>query len=634
MSAAKPTDYAGRRKNTRNSASGVQRETTAEPSVRVRRRHRRFVIRLATALGAVLILLGLAGVWIATKAVEISSELQAAKALVPALTKEMSVYDDSGARLTLDRIIGHTSAARAATDDPVWKLASGLPWLGGNFSAVRELSVAADEIATGAAKPLLSVLSSLDVNSLTPVDGRFDLEPLRAASPTIVSAATTVDLSRSRLREIDQSNLISDVAAPLADTITTLDALGRNLDTASQVSRILPSMMGANEARDYLVLVQNNAELRASGGLPGALAVIRMDNGLISLVGQASGADMGKFEPPLELDEEQKGIYSSRLGVFISDVNLTPDFPTTARLAKGMWERRYGTSIDGVLGLDPVVLAHILEASGPIDLGESGDGYAQSNLPKVLTSRNVVKTLLSDVYLNLETNEMQDAYFMDATAKIFDFLASGNASGPALMKALTLSYEEGRVHVWSDDAEDQSVLNNTRLGGSAVGPSTGGTSFGVYFNDGTGAKMDYYVQRTVKLVEVCTNSEYAEYRVKITSANTAPLNAATSLPTSVTGDGRYGTPPGSVQTNIAVYGPALSYVDSANRDGTRVNFGAYLHGNRPVGIVTTRLAPGESSEIEVAFVKVVQQAAPTLRVTPTAQEVKDVTMPTEFASCK
>ncbi|RDV09364.1 DUF4012 domain-containing protein [Arthrobacter sp. RT-1] len=609
-------------------------KTTRESSGRFRRRHSRFVVRLATALGAVLFLLGMAGVWTAVRAVEISSELQAAKALVPTLIKEMSVYDDSGAGRTLDRIDTHTTAARSAADDPVWKLASGLPWLGINFSAVRELTVAADEIAKSAAKPLLSVLSSLDVNALTPVEGRFDLEPLRAASPTIVSAATTVELSRSRLREIDQSNLVGEVAVPLSETITTLDTLGRNLDTASQVSRILPSMMGANETRDYLVLVQNNAELRASGGLPGALAVIRVDNGLISLVGQASGADIGKFEPPLELDEEQKGIYSSRLGAFISDVNLTPDFPTTAKLAKGMWERRYGTPIHGVLGLDPIVLAHILEASGPIDLSESGDAYAGSDLPNVLTSENVVKTLLSDVYLNLETNEMQDAYFIGATAKIFDFLASGRASGPALMKALTLSYEEGRVHVWSDDSENQSVLSNTQLGGSAVGPSAGGTSFGVYFNDGTGAKMDYYVRRTVKLVEVCTNSEYAEYRVKITSVNAAPLDAATSLPTSVTGDGRYGTPPGSVQTNIAIYGPALSYVDSANQDGTRVNFGAHLHGNRPVGIVTTRLGPGESSEIEMAFVKVVQQAAPTLRVTPTAQPVKDVTMPTEFASCK
>ncbi|MDE8668139.1 DUF4012 domain-containing protein [Pseudarthrobacter sp. H3Y2-7] len=585
-------------------------------------------------LGAALVLLAAAGGWLASKANQINTELRAAESLVPTFTAEMLSYDGSSARLTIDQIAVHTGSARTAANDPVWKLATGVPLLGNNFAAVRELTVAADEVANSSAKPLVNVVSSLDLEHLTPTNGKLDLEPLEAASPTIVSAATTVELSHSRLLTLDPGNLVAEVAQPLAETIDRLETLSTGLNTASQVSRILPSMMGSNGTRDYLVLVQNNAEIRASGGLPGALAVIRVNNGTIELVGQASGSEMGRFEPHLDVDEAQAAIYSTRVGTFISDVNLTPDFPTTAKLAKGMWERRYGGSIDGVVGIDPVVLAHILEASGPIDIAPSGNVQPPSSLPSVLTSKNVVKTLLSEVYLNLSSNELQDAYFMGASHKIFESLASGHASGPAVLKALTLSYEENRVHLWSDHQQDQSVLRTTELGGSTSGPSVGGASFGVYFNDGTGAKMDFYMRRTVQLVEVCTYSGYAEYKVRVNTANAAPADAARSLPTSVTGDGRYGTPPGSVQTNVVFYGPAMSYVDAATADGRKVEFGSHIDGNRPVGTVTTRLAPGESSTVEMSFVKVVQHSTPTLSVTPTVQDVNDVTLTTENAQCR
>jgi hypothetical protein len=592
------------------------------------------LIRIAVTLGATFVVLAAAGGWLASKANQINAELRAAEALIPTFTTEMLTYDGINARLTIDRIVAHTGSARTTANDPVWKLASGVPVLGSNFAAVRELAVAADEVATSSAKPLVNVFGSLDLEDLTPANGKFDLKPLEAASPTIVSAATTVELSHSRLLTIETGDLVAEVAQPLAETINKLETLSKGLNTASQVSRILPSMMGSKETRDYLVLVQNNAEIRASGGLPGALAVIRVDNGKIELVGQASGSEMGRFEPHLDVDEAQANIYSTRLGTFISDVNLTPDFPTTAKLAKEMWENRYGGAIDGVVGIDPVVLAHILEASGPIDLAASGNGQTPSSLPSVLTSKNVVKTLLSEVYVNLTTNELQDTYFMGASQKIFESLASGHASGPALLKALTVSYEENRVHLWSDHQQDQSILSTTELGGSTSGPSVGGATFGVYFNDGTGAKMDFYMRRSVKLVEVCTNNGYAEYKVRVKTANTAPMDAATSLPTSVTGDGRFGTPPGSVQTNVVIYGPALSHVDTSIQDGAQVGFGSYLDGNRPVGVVTTRLAPGQSSEIEMTFVKVVQHNDATLSVTPTVQDVKDVILPTDQARCE
>lgn len=604
-------------------SSGSERK---KRSGRTRRRFR----LLALGLSGTVLVGGIAAGWLLHRANQVDTELRSAQTLVSKLRTEVASQDATSARTTLEEITSHTGKARTAVEDPVWTIGSFVPLLGPNFSAVRELALAADEVALGSAKPLVTVASSLDWNQLGPKNGKLDLAPLAAASPAILSAANTLDLTYQRLEAIDSSTLVAQVADPLADTTKQLGELNLTVSTVANTAALLPSMLGTSETRNYLVLVQNSAEVRATGGLPGALAVISVDDGSIDLVAQSSGSAMGKSDPPIVVDEEQVAIYSSRLGKFIGDVNLTPDFPTAARTAKAMWEDRHGGSIDGVVAIDPVVLAHLLDASGPLPLTGA---KLPVGLPSELTSQNVVPTLLSEVYQVFSTNEAQDDYFAAASREVFHALASGKVSGPALMAALSRSYEENRLHVWSAHNRDQEILGDIPLGGAITGPSNGGATFGVYFNDGTGAKMDYFVRRTVQLEQVCSGSGYSQYRVKIALTNTAPADAATTLPIAVTGDGRFGTPPGSIQTNIVAYGPALSLIDSMTQDGAKVTFGSHVHSGRPVGVHAVRLAPGETTSVEMSFVKVVQDAAPSLSVTPTVEPVKDVTMPTKTAQC-
>jgi hypothetical protein len=145
--------------------------------------------------------------------------------------------------------------------------------------------------------------------------------------------------------------------------------------------------------------------------------------------------------------------------------------------------------------------------------------------------------------------------------------------------------------------------------------------------------MDYYVKRTVQLVEECTGDEYGQIKVRITSTNTAPADAAKSLPAYVTGDGAFGVAPGTVQTNVIAYGPVQANVKTAVVDGQQTAFAAHRHSNRPVGTVTTTLAPGQSSTVEITFGKIVQHTEPNLVVTPTVQHVKDVVLASETAEC-
>lgn len=600
---------------------------------------RRQKLWLRTGVGAaILALLTAAGAGLlAHQASTVRDQLQQAMDLVPQLQSQLEEDDSPTAERTFAQIQERTSEARSTTSGPLWKAASAVPIVGPNFKAVSEVSVSADDVVARAVSPLLKQYGSLNWQALSPTDGQVDVQQLQEAAPSITTAANTVRLSYERMASIDLSRLIPQVADPVRAATEQLRGASGALDTASSAAQLLPAMLGADGPRNYLVLVQNSAEVRATGGIPGALATLRTDNGRITMGEQSSASAIGAFTPSFEVDPAQEAIYTARLGRQMQNVNLTPDFPTAAATAKKMWQERFnGQQVDGVIALDPVVLAHLLGATGPVELDDPQvlqliDG---TNLPTSLTQENVAATLLSDVYREIDAPAAQDAYFAAIAARVFGAFTDGQGDGAKLIEAVTTSVQEDRLYLWSDHRSEQDIVATTGLAGSVTGPNVGGATFGLYFNDGTGAKMDYHVKRTAELLQQCQDNGYSRYTIRISISNTAPLDAATSLPAYVTGGGIYGVPAGHVRTNYVAYGPAQALTGTATRDGEPVPIAAYRHGQRPVGVVSVELAPGESTVVEMSFSNVVQSSAPELHMTPTLTNTIDAVSPASVdASC-
>ncbi|MFJ5698455.1 DUF4012 domain-containing protein [Arthrobacter sp. NPDC093139] len=575
----------------------------------------------------------LGAVWLGYKASQIEQQLQAVARLMPQVKASLLENDAGTATRSVQEMARHTMQARSVANDPMWTLAGTLPWIGDNFKAVSEIATTADDVANRGAAPLVGSLQSFNWESLAPTGQGIDLSPLKAAAPKLASAADALKQSGNRLNAIDSGRLLPQSAEPLADARQQLASFSESLDYAADAARIAPSIMGADSQRNYLLLIQNNAESRATGGIPGALAVLTLDGGKMTLGRQVSAAAFGITSPPVAVEREQAQIYSGRPGKFIQDVNLTPDFPTSASTAQAMWERRTGEHLDGVISVDPIALSYLLSVTGPVSLPDAQFPALDGKLPKQLTSKNVAKTLMSDVYAQILEPSGQDAYFAGVAKETFAALSSGGDDSKKLIKAISKGIDERRILLWSKVPREQSILSKYPLSGSVSGPSISPAQFGVYFNDGTGAKMDYHVKRTVQLIEKCPANGYYETKVRIISTNTAPKDAATSLPEYVTGGGAFGVPAGSVQTNIVAYGPVQSNVENVFVSGKKTDFSAHQHQGRPVGVVTVRLAPGQSSTVEFAFGKIVQHAEPKLSVTPTVQASKDVVMDNISESC-
>lgn len=617
----------------------TQRAKGGLPRRRLERRQPLIRPRLKTIrIGVIIVfsVLGITGGLLVLQVYSVRNDLSLAMGEVSNLHTQLSDGPDDETQRSFKDLREHISAARSTTTGPLWNAASGIPLIGANFHAVREASVSADDVVNRAIGPLMGIYATLEWHSLTPIDGRIDTSTLADAEPAITTAASTIEISHQRLVSIDTSALLPDVATPIKSVTEQLGSLKTPLRAASSVAQLLPAMVGSAEERSYLLLIQNNSETRATGGIPGALAVITANDGRLELGEQGSATAMGLFNPPIEVDTEQEALYTARLGNRMQNVNMTPDFPTAASTARTMWELRNGGKIDGVVALDPVVLSRLLSATGPVDLinSDASELIAGTNLPTKLTAENVSATLLSGVYHEIEDPDLQDLYFAEVAAAVFDAFTQGSTDGRTLVDALVTSVQDERLYLWSSHGHEQQIIGETDLSGSIGGSGAAGASFGVFFNDGTGGKMDYYAEREIALRKTCIEPGVSRYSVGLTLRNLVSPDEAPSLPRYVTGGGTFGVSPGHIRTNYYVYGPAQSLLETATVNGQSVPFGSGVHDQRPVGTLTVELQPSESVDVELTFIRVVQDSEPYVRVTPGVSDAQTVIRPLETTGCE
>jgi hypothetical protein len=352
-------------------------------------------------------------------------------------------------------------------------------------------------------------------------------------------------------------------------------------------------MLGDDGPRDILLLFQNNAELRSTGGIAGALALLRTDDGAFELARQADSRDFPKFDPPVaELPVETRALYGDNTASYIQDVNFTPQFPLAASLAREMWRQRFGEEVQSVIAIDPVVLSHLLVATGPIQL-PSGD---------VLSHDNAVQLLMHDVYARYAEEDDQDRFFAEATAAVIQAISGDNIDPRALVAALVESGAERRILIWNAAPDEQALLAGTSLTGELPVRTPKSEIFGVYLNDMTGAKMGTYLDIKIGAGAVtCRADGRALYQVDVTLTNTAPPDAATALPLYVRGTGAYGTPPGEIATSVAVYGAPGNFNLGVRRDGEPTAHHPTTDSGYTLSKVVSRLSPGMTENYQFAF---------------------------------
>lgn len=589
----------------------VRRRMSAEHIRQIKRKRRRRKILIGVlVIIAVLAVFAGAFVWSALQA---KNELQQAVSSAQGLQQTIVDSDKSKREEQVKTFSDHVSKAYKQTSSPLWQLASVVPYVGDDISAVRTMVAAMENISSQALPQLLQAADNIDLNNVHVENGTIEISGLEASQRPLQIADDTIDKAPREVKTVKavKTPHIAQVADVLKTAETYCEKLDSVVHSLNSIVQVLPSMLGteshANDApRNYLILAQTNAEARPSGGLPGSLGLVTVQGGHVSLQPFVSDSEIQNAdEPVVDLTAEERLLFTDKLGKDIRDVNFTPDFPRTGEIVSAMWNRQYGVAVDGVIAIDPLFLQNMLAVTGGVAMPDGS----------TLDGANTAQTLLHDVYARMVPQET-DEYFAVAAQAAFDHIMQNAGNFKSYVKALSTSVEQGHVMVWSAHEGEQNLIADSAISGKLI---TEGAKpqVGVYISDETESKMDWYLHRevTTEFQKVARNGAN-QYTVHIKLQNTMTAEEAASEAEYVTGGGNI-VPKGQIKTALFIYAPANGRLvdwEFQNADDYK---GVTLHNGLTVGVGDVTLQPGESYEITVHVQSAPDTDEPlTLRQTP------------------
>ena len=155
------------------------------------------------------------------------------------------------------------------------------------MAAVRVASTGADELVNGAVIPA----TEISIDALKPQGGAIDVAAVQDLADKVEQASGTIDEVAAELDGLDRDALIGPVASGIDQLDNAVGQLKPSLDAAHTTLQVLPAALGADGPRNYLMLFQNNAESRGTGGNPAAIVLLNVTDGKITIAQQASSSD-------------------------------------------------------------------------------------------------------------------------------------------------------------------------------------------------------------------------------------------------------------------------------------------------------------------------------------------------------
>lgn len=570
---------------------------------------RRRAPRHRLVLGGLLVLLLIGGTWLGVAGLQVYSSLTAVRAHLERAVSASVSGDRTAAEQEVALASTAAARARAASSSPPWAVAERVPALGQPFRSARDLAAVADDLVSEVLRPVLSGGAALLPDRLRAPGGRIDLAAIVESRGLVARAADAARAIDRRAAVIAPSGYVAQIDEARRAMQTRVSQLANALDAGRTAAELLPAMLGADGPRRYLLAFQTNAEARGTGGLIGGFGILTADRGTLDLDTLASNRELETGAPPgpdlgPEYAEQYAGYSSTTLW---SNANSSPHFPYAARIWSSLWAQQSGEQLDGVIAMDPFVLAHVLRAVGAVELPGG----------EVIGADDVVRITESEAYSRFGDDNAARKDYLQAIAQAVAERAFGGAgSTTAVLGAFSTAVSESRLAVWSAFPDEQAVLAGTALGHEVA--RTTAPYAAVVVNNGSGDKLDYYLAGSLGYTADPCSGPTRRSLVTVDLRNTAPTEL---LPESVTGP-RERKPAGSANTNwlvVSLYATEGAALRGVSVDGVPVTARIGRERGHPVFTLRVAIEPQAARNLVFDLVEPTAPGAPLVPVQPLAR---------------
>lgn len=280
------------------------------------------------------------------------------------------------------------------------------------------------------------------------------------------------------------------------DVKKSIDQVETFLVDAKPLIDVLPDIMGQNKEKKYLVLIQNDKELRPTGGFITADAIFRVNRGNITSEGSEDiytldGTLRKQITAP---DPIQKYLQQGTL--HLRDSNLSPDFVSSMNLFQDLYNSSSSKKeYDGIIAINTKFVLDMIDVLGPIDA-----------LGTKFTNEKVDACACPQIIYELEKYADQPvAYEKDNRKGIIGVLMSQmmsktfsapKSAWPGLIGTILSSLQQKDVLLYFKDAKSQSAVERVNFAGRVH--NYNGDYLSIIEANLGGAKSNLYIEEKVK----------------------------------------------------------------------------------------------------------------------------------------
>jgi Protein of unknown function (DUF4012) len=464
--------------------------------------------------------------------------------------------DVEGAKVLLLSAQADVRQARNRFNSPIGFPARLVPIVAQHHQLGRELS---DDLVA-VADSAVDTVTTLTSGELTVSGGAIDPAQLRALNLSSHGLVRATAQLQNRLGDLDGRWLLPPVRRRL-DRVAA-DQLARASDGAANLGGLsdhLPGLLGVDRPRRYFVGFMTPAEARPGGGYIGNFAELTVADGKLTvsrfgrtmeLVDSTALPETRVLVGPDDYLDRFAGFGTGggiepALPRWWQTVNISPNHAAVGEVVRGLYRSAGLGELDGVFVIDPVGLAALVEATGPIEVPSIG---------KTLDAQNLTDFLLRGQYkaFSGDREGREDLLEEISLITISQFVNAPRLDLADLIVQLSDAARGRHVMAWSPDPDEQQVFVDLGVAGEFAPPSSGSDGFGLTGLNAGGNKLDAFLRRKVSYTAVVnrtTGALTANLTMELT--NTGPTEG---LPFTVIGN-LVGDPDGTNRSYLAMYSP-------------------------------------------------------------------------------
>ncbi len=315
------------------------------------------------------------------------------------------------------------------------------------------------------------------------------------------------------LAELNADILPAEYQIILKDSQSFVADLSKQMTQLSAVVDIADSIL--MQDKKFLIVLQNNNELRSTGGFIGTIAQGNFSAGSIKHLDIRSVYDLdGQLLEQVKVPEPMIAV-NNRL--FLRDSNWMADFAESAKIMSVMYEKEGGETPDLIMSINPELFIELLTLTGPITLPTYKVTLSSENFIETVQTTTSVKY---DKNLNQPKQMLADLY--PALLQKLNQLFTNNPI--AILAVLQKSFVQKDMILYSKDPDLQSKLKAFNWAGGVA--TTDSDYLHIVSNNLSGTKTDRFLNRQVKLTTTIDEQGSIINQLKYTVENPLPTNTA------------------------------------------------------------------------------------------------------------